>query len=309
MSSGSARRMPARRGAGDAGSARHAVGIGQADQRAAVGVAALPRRRSRRPAPTRRRRPAPCSGSSALASLSLHLARSTNIDRRFSVGRAAGRREQASRISSAPRCQTMKLACRRPLAEQKPARRALRRGRARRCRWSAGRAGSSRRRRRGRGSRPSASARRHRSSVGGRVHAPIIISRHDLASLRGLRGRAGSACGSMKWLRSRLVAAGRARRAAAAAPPPGGCNQPLRAGRPTRSSCRSSPAPRRATSRRAGCRPACRRRRWLLYEWFRWSGQAAQDPRRQLRDRPPARRRSRCSTRWCAATRRWPPCA
>ena len=116
---------------------------------------------TRRVAPSQRgaaRRRGRAARTSALASLSLHFARSTNIDRRFSVG-ASRSALQASRISSAPRCQTTKLACSRPLAEQKPASRASPR-RARRRRWSAGPAGTARRRRRARGSRPDA-ARRH----------------------------------------------------------------------------------------------------------------------------------------------------
>ena len=59
----------------------------------------------------------PYSGTSALASDSLHLARSTNIDSRFSV---CGSRSalQASSTSAGPRCHSTKLASRRPLAEQ-----------------------------------------------------------------------------------------------------------------------------------------------------------------------------------------------
>ena len=62
----------------------------------------------------------PCNGNSAVAALSLHFARSTNIESRF---RVAGSKpaEQIRKTSSAPALQTMKLACRRPFAEQKPA--------------------------------------------------------------------------------------------------------------------------------------------------------------------------------------------
>ena len=55
----------------------------------------------------------------------------------------------------------------------------------------------------------------------------------------------------------------------------GGCTRRCR-WPPSPSSCRSSPAGRRARSPRPGCGPACRRQPLLLYEWFRWSGQARQ---------------------------------
>ena len=58
--------------------------------------------------------------NSALASLSLHLARITNIDKRFKVA-ASTLAEHASSNSSGPARHTRKLACKRPLAEQKPA--------------------------------------------------------------------------------------------------------------------------------------------------------------------------------------------
>src|SRR5882724_917226 len=60
---------------------------------------------------------------SALTSLSLHLERSTNIDKRFIVG-ARMSALQASKISSGEVFQPTKLASRRPLAEQYPASRA-----------------------------------------------------------------------------------------------------------------------------------------------------------------------------------------
>ena len=46
------------------------------------------------------------------------------------------------------------------------------------------------------------------------------------------------------------------------------------AGERRSSSCRSSPAGRRARSPTTGSAPASGRRRCLLYEWFRWSGKA-----------------------------------
>ena len=76
-----------------------------------------------RPAPQRRpvhrptHRPGRTAATRRWRRSSLHLARSTNIDRRFSV---AGSRSalQASRISSSAPRQTTKLASRRPLGEQ-----------------------------------------------------------------------------------------------------------------------------------------------------------------------------------------------
>ena len=65
----------------------------------------------------------PHSGISTLASLSLTLERSTNIDSRFSNARSKSA-VQASRISSSPRLQMTKLASNRPFGEQYPASRA-----------------------------------------------------------------------------------------------------------------------------------------------------------------------------------------
>ena len=59
----------------------------------------------------------PTKAASELASLSLHWARSTNIDKRFSVA-ANTLAWQASSTSSSPGFQITKLASNRPLAEQ-----------------------------------------------------------------------------------------------------------------------------------------------------------------------------------------------
>src|SRR5450830_531337 len=65
----------------------------------------------------------PNSAKSLLASVNLTLARITNMDRRLSVG-AKMSRLHTSRISEGLSLKPIKLACIRPLAEQKAAKRA-----------------------------------------------------------------------------------------------------------------------------------------------------------------------------------------
>ena len=65
----------------------------------------------------------PCSANSSLASLSLALARNTNICRRLRVAGSSSRSSTSS-TSSWLRLQPTKLASSRPLGEQKPASRA-----------------------------------------------------------------------------------------------------------------------------------------------------------------------------------------
>ena len=121
---------PAPRRRGVAGAARRA---GRAACRAASGrrisvaagvLARLPGRRHRRASRSRAAPATPNSAISALASLSLHLARSTNIDRRFSVAREHARPGRRAGTRRRRGARSTKLACRRPLAEQKPASRA-----------------------------------------------------------------------------------------------------------------------------------------------------------------------------------------
>ena len=65
----------------------------------------------------------PYSANSSLASLSLALARITNIDKRLSVA-ASRSRLQISKISLGLRLKPIKLACIRPLADKNAAKRA-----------------------------------------------------------------------------------------------------------------------------------------------------------------------------------------
>ncbi len=244
-------------------------GVGQADQVGAAGVGAAPRGAGRAsPSAAPAASPArPHSGSSALASLSLHLARSTNIDSRFSV---AGSRSalQASSTSSSPR---------RPDHEtgQQPAlgravagqpRLAGVPGAAMSCvSWPC-------RKLRGVGAAGAdhAPVGQAHGAVGqgwsGRCdsHALIMISRHVWSRPRGFGWLAGACWGC-------CCVAGRA----------GGrprawwwLDRPLPLAGATVPSCRSSPArtPREVAQAwvDAGVQTSPR----LLYEWFRWSGQA-----------------------------------
>ena len=152
-------------------------------------VAASPRRCAGGRSPAR-----PQSGISALASLSLHLARSTNIDRRFSVGaQQVGRAgQQELVVGRAARRRSWPAAAPWP-SRSRPA--APRPGRGRRRPSSAGRAGSwPRRRRAARITPQSVEPARRRRAGRGDGHAPIIISRHDCVASQGSsasRGRRG----------------------------------------------------------------------------------------------------------------------
>ncbi len=277
--------------------------------RRAGGCTVAPSRRCRRTAPgaapagpARRRRPGPHSGSSALASLSLHLARSTNIDSRFSVGRqqvgAAGQQHVVGRgapddeagqqpalgraVAGQPRLAGVQVRdVLRQLAVQEAARR----------------------RRRWRGSRPSrpGGTAPSKAAGGGRGrwhHAAHYHRRAMTVAVarvsRGCSLAAGAAAaGARRWR---------------PAPPGWWLDRPLPLAAPTvELSIEPGTTPREVAQAwvDAGVQTPPR----LLYEWFRWSGQA-----RRIRagsyeiERRHHAARS-CWTRWCRATRRWSRCA
>ena len=134
-----------------------------------------------------------------------------------------------------------------------------------------------------RGSRPSRSSRQAPlDRERGDGHAPLSSAAHDMRGAgAGALARSSRDDESLALPVRCCCSSPRRRRLLR---PGGGCTGRCR-WPPIRSSCRSSPARRRARSPRPGSRPACRPSPLLLYEWFRWSGRGAQDPRRQLRDR------------------------
>ena len=185
-----------------------------------------------------------------------------------SAGRRAGTRRRRGR-------QTTKLACSRPLAEQKPASRAA----------PGAEAGDvvgelALQERRGVGA-----ARADHAPVGEAAGAAerdlvvacaIIISRHDARDGAGLvrDGLRRCSCDEIRVVLLLLVVArGDGRRRLR---PAWWLTRPLDARRRDGRGVDRARHARRARSPRPGCRPACRRQPLLLYEWFRWSGQARQ---------------------------------
>ena len=280
------------------------VGVGQADARSRRRGRACSRPRRRRASPVAAAPATPHSAISALASLSLHLARSTNIDRRFSVGastlggQAAGtRRRPAARRRSSPAGGPWPSRSR-PGAPDPGRGRDVVGELALQERGGVGAAGAD--------DAPVGRARQAPSREIVAMACAIIISRHDMrgagagALARSSRGdeslalRCSCCCSSPRRRRLRR--------------PGGGCTGRCR-WPPNRRAVDRARHARRARSPTPGCGPACRPSPLLLYEWFRWSGQARQIRagsyeigRRHHADRA-------CSTRWCAATRRSAACA
>ena len=235
--------------------------------------------------------------SDALASLSLHLARSTNIDRRLSVAGSTSAL-QASSTRRRRHARRTKLASSRPLARAiaGQARAAARRGAARPA--SAGRAGSWRHRRPARGSRPSrpGAPRLARIRRSGSFMRQLSWPDHEPELARVMRWL-------LRLLLLVLLAGGRRGRCGVVV-----AATALAAGRTDRRGVdrtRPDPAPRGRTvgrGRRAGAAAVALRVVPLV-------GPLAPDPRRQLRDRGRHHAARSCSTRWCAATRCWSRCA
>jgi hypothetical protein len=137
----------------------------------------------------------------------------------------------------------------------------------------------------------SVSGRRRRAGDGGRrAHALIIISAHAADGRQGwIRALAGG-CAAGCW----LAAAGAGRRLVVAGPA-------ADAGRAERSNCRSSRAPRRATSPRPGSTPACRPiARTAVRSGSAGRGRRAASAPAATRSTP-APRRAACWTSWCRA--------